>query len=276
VLFVAPQVESLESAMPTPAMPVLRTSRPVFRVVSHEARHGTDLFSGCSGPSQHHSDASDGRDGPVWTARGSRGDCRFDLDAHGSVGFSSDLQSITTLTPGGSISITAVVRGTTSSFVAHADVNGAVSSRCVVAGVPVDPAETRAWLASFLLALDRETGFAVDTRFPALIATGAAKAVIAEASKFRADHAKAVYFARLVRSSAPGGSKGLVTLDAKDTGAILSAVAALRTDGAKTQLLVMLARRHFIDNPLRTAYANAAATIQNPLERARAIAAADR
>src|SRR4030095_10756333 len=53
------------------------------------------------------------------------------------------------------------------------------------------------WLADYLIMLDRQTAFAIDSRFPALMSAGGPSRVLDEVSQMYSDYAKAQYLVRL-------------------------------------------------------------------------------
>lgn len=61
--------------------------------------------------------------------------------------------------------------------------------------------EAASWLASLLLALERRTAFAVETRVPRLLARGGPDAVLNEISQMGSDYARSAYFHKLLDSA---------------------------------------------------------------------------
>jgi beta-lactamase regulating signal transducer with metallopeptidase domain len=116
-------------------------------------------------------------------------------------------------------------------------------------------AHAEAWLADFLIELDRHTGFAVDARMPRLLDAGGPDLVIAEASRTRGGHAGAVYLQRLVEDEA---------LDPVQIARLLDVAAhVVHVDAAMADLLAAVRVRYDVASlPLASAYATAAGKLE--------------
>lgn len=93
-------------------------------------------------------------------------------------------------------------------------------------------AEAVKWLAGALIALDRRTAFAADSRLPVILKRGGVPAALAEIALVDPDHAQRVYYSKLIEF------QPLTTTELRE---ILTRVAsAFESDYEKAQLLLQL------------------------------------
>jgi hypothetical protein len=121
----------------------------------------------------------------------------------------------------------------------------------------------REWFADFLLELDRQSGFAVDTRFPKLLARGV-PAVLEEIKTLGSDYVRGLYFQRLLERANLSPSQLRQTLEV--------AGHDVRSDYELARILVGASDRYGLrDEDTRAAYINAVNSLSSDYERNRAL-----
>ena len=134
----------------------------------------------------------------TWDVHWSGRDCAVDLRAHGDIRFNDDLTDITSISRDGFFDLSVREGEVLTRLVVTPAGQGELDRRYTVDGAERSwDARAREWFADFLLELDRQTGFAVDVRFPKLLARGVA-AVFDEIENLRGDYVRGLYFQRLI------------------------------------------------------------------------------
>jgi beta-lactamase regulating signal transducer with metallopeptidase domain len=206
---------------------------------------GDDVFAPCASDSQHgdsHHDSDASSDGArrVWTANGEIGGCRFDLKSEGEVSFTPGLTGIAQLSPNGYFDASTNIHGDVTRLTVTASAAGTPSFLFTRNGKPLAfSGAGDAWLAQFLVGLDRITAFAVDNRFPVLL-QGGAENVLDEIDRMHSGRAKYVYAGRLIQSAR------------LDPAAVLHAAniaAGMSTEHWAADLVVGIADRYPLTDP---------------------------
>jgi beta-lactamase regulating signal transducer with metallopeptidase domain len=215
-----------------------------------------------SGSSSHWSVIDNGN-GEVrsgsWSVRDSRGSFK----SKGTIRYSSNLDDIVSVSPGGYVEIEdrrdrkvhrLVLKGRSGDVERSYSIDG--DDR------PWD-AQARAWLARFLVDLDHGSGAFVEQRFPRLMNEGGPSLVMREVSEMTSDYGRGIYFKRLFASD----------IDASTLRqAVAQAGREIGSDYELTQALIEAARKNALDDPAtRTAYLEAVNTLESDYEHGRAL-----
>jgi beta-lactamase regulating signal transducer with metallopeptidase domain len=192
-----------------------------------------------------------------WSANG----CSVDLVASGDVKFNADFTDVSEISSGGYLEIT-VREGESVRRLEVRPQGGTLRRDYTVNGsaAPFDDA-ARAWLAGFLIDLDRHTAFAADARFPALLKQGVS-AVLDEIDKMASDYARGVYYRKLLTGARLSPAE--VRRVAQTAGTTID------SDYELGRVLGPLAEQYSLeDAAVRAAFIQAAGTLQSDYERAR-------
>ena len=267
----APQ--SLQS--PTPAMQVAASPAPAQVIhsaapaaqVRAAVNSNDDIFAGCGSDKSRHSNRSNSdRDDSTWSASGTMGDCRYDLYATGRIGFNEEATALERISSGGSLEVSTNIRGETTILSAKPANDGSITYKMTRNGIPVDFArEGRAWLAGFLVTLDRRTAFAVDYRLPKLLRDGGPRAALDEVSRMPVSHAKTEYLIQLMQQAALGP---------EDLRRLLQLAAAPQSDHNTSRVLAIAAQKlDSADDSVREEFLRACVSLTSESERARVLGA---
>ena len=191
-----------------------------------------------------------------WSANG----CSVDLVASGDVKFNADFTDVSEISSGGYLEIT-VREGESVRRLEVRPQDGTLRRTYTVNGsaAPFDDA-ARAWLAGFLIDLDRHTAFAVDARFPALLKQGVS-AVLDEIDRMASDYARGVYYRKLLT--------GARLTPAEVRRVAQTAGTTIDSDYELGRVLGALAEQYSLeDAAVRAAFIQAAGTLQSDYERA--------
>jgi hypothetical protein len=252
------------------AVPSARTAPPA-------AEEG--ILAGCAmtGPGRegNHSDSDDTH--TFWTATATHGDCSYEMKSEGRITFNRDVTGIDGIAANGFVDITATIHGAVTALSVRPDAGGPGAQTMTTPvfafsrdghSLPFVP-EGAAWLAKFLVTLDRQTAFAIDTRLPALLAAGGPARVLEEIPAMFSDHTRGDYLKQLIRKD-PLASRELQLEYVRLSG-------TLNTEHDRADALVALAQRAFpFEDQVRDAYLQAANTLQARHERDRVLAAIGR
>ena len=215
-----------------------------------------------TGKSDHSHSSSNWSDSgsKTWRVSWSGNGCSVDLVAKGDVKFNADFSDVTEISSGGYLEIT-IREGESTRRLEFRSQGGNLRRTYTVDGnlVPFDDA-ARAWFAGFLVELDRHTGFAVESRFPALLARGVS-AVLDEIDQISSDYVRGLYYHKLFTSAKLSSSE--VRRAAKTAGA------TMESDYELGRVLASLAEQYSLaDAEVRTAFIEAAGTLESDYERA--------
>jgi beta-lactamase regulating signal transducer with metallopeptidase domain len=242
-------------AMPTTRVAAAASAPSRVAAMSHEETHigaparssprAADLFASCTSASQagvshHDSESSSDHDGGAyWMSSGEFGGCTFDLKSEGEIGFGDDGTSIERLSEGGYLDATTNIHGTVTRLSVRRASDGTVTYQ-LTASDP-RPVAATAWLAQFLIGVDRTTAFDIERRFPVLMQSGDTPLVLSEIEQMYSPHAKYLYARRLIRST---------TLDAASLRRVAAVVHSLKTDYMAGQLITAIAGRYPLVDPI--------------------------
>jgi beta-lactamase regulating signal transducer with metallopeptidase domain len=195
-----------------------------------------------------------------WRVSWSSDGCSVDLVARGDVKFNADFTDVSEISSGGYLEIT-VREGESTRRLEFRPQGGTLRRTYTVNGnaAPYDDA-ARAWLAAFLIDLDRHTAFAVEARFPALLKQGVS-AVLDEIDKMASDYVRGVYYRKLFTAAK--------LTPAEVRRVAQTAGASIDSDYELGRVLSALAEQYSLeDAAVRTAFIEAAGTLQSDYERA--------
>jgi beta-lactamase regulating signal transducer with metallopeptidase domain len=252
---VAPSTTELV-AKPSAALPT-----PVPTVASL----GSAASQLCASDGGSHSNWTQEREGSkTWDVHWSGRDCAVDLRAEGDVRFNDDLTDIASISRNGFFDLSVRDGDELTRLVVKPAGQGELDRRYTVNGAE-RPWNARAqeWFADFLLQLDRQTGFAIDIRFPKLVARGV-PAVFDEIQKLGGDYVRGLYFQRLIERAQLTPSQVRQTLELGDRD--------MRSDYELARLLVAVSDRYGLpDEDTRALFLNAVNKLSSDYERNRAL-----
>ena len=208
----------------------------------------------------HFSSNSSDNGNKFWRVSWSDNECSVDLVAKGDVKFNADFSDVTEISSGGYLEIT-VREGEATRRLELRPQGGTLRRTYSINGNPATYDDTaRAWLAAFLVDLDRHTGFAVDSRLPALLKQGVS-AVLDEIDQMGSDYARGLYYRKLFAS---------VRLSQSELRrAARTAGTTMESDYELGRVLAALAEQYpLADAEVRTAFIDAAGTLESDYERA--------
>jgi beta-lactamase regulating signal transducer with metallopeptidase domain len=218
-----------------------------------------------SGKRSSSTNISTSRDGSKqWKVIWRDGDCSFELDARGEIKFNRDVTDIESVSQGGSFTIEEDDGDDTRRLVVRPRSDGALERQYSVNGDRREfDAAARAWLAEALVALDRQTAFAVDQRVPAILERGGVNAVMQEISLLGSDYAKRRYYTKLL--STRELDRGQVRRVVEQAGV------EIESDYELAELLVALSKLDTFGDDSHVAFVSATKTIRSDYERRRAL-----
>jgi len=224
-----------------------------------------DCFGGSSSNHTNVSSHSDGDGNRTWMASWSGGECTIEAHASGTVRFNAEATAIAGITPGGFFEIDERKGDTLRRVRVEPVSNGQLNYTYKLNGVPHDfDADARAWFSSFLLEMERATGFSAGTRVPALLAKGGPQAVLAEISQLEADYVRQIYFTKLFENATLPSPMLVKALD--------QAREEISTDYSLAQVLLAIAQRYDLnDEAQRVAFLNGANKLHTDYEHARVL-----
>jgi len=200
----------------------------------------------------------------TWRAHVSAGDCDLTIRAIGKVRFANDLSDVQSLAPGGSFLLTENDALTTRRVDIRSDDAGRLTRKFTVDGVerPWDD-EGRRWLATVLVAFERRTAFAADTRVPAIYKEGGVDAVMKEIGLLSGDHARRRYFEALFKETP--------SLSESETRRALEIAGKMESDHEIAQTLISIAKTGKVGGG--SAYLQAVRNMESDFETRRVLTA---
>jgi beta-lactamase regulating signal transducer with metallopeptidase domain len=199
-----------------------------------------------------------------WIVRWSDGDCAYEIEARGDVKFNRDLTDIESISSGGSFTLEQHIGDDTKRLVVRARDDGTLDRNYSENGARREfDATARAWFAETLIALDRQTAFAVDQRLPAILERGGVDAVLREIELINGDYARRRYYTKLLsmRQLDRGQIKRVVD----------QAGAEMTSDYELAELLVALSKLDAFGDDSHASFVTAAKKIGSDYERRRAL-----
>ncbi|MDQ3170357.1 MAG: M56 family metallopeptidase [Acidobacteriota bacterium] len=136
-----------------------------------------------------------------WKITLSGGGCKVELRTEGKVEFNPDFTDIASVGSNGFFRLDVSEGGNRRQLDIESR-NGSLTREWRVNGreQPYDAA-ARAWLADFLIELDRRTAVGVEVRLPQLMKQGGVDAVLKETSQIKSDYARGKYYERLTKET---------------------------------------------------------------------------
>ena len=199
-----------------------------------------------------------------WVVQWSDGDCSYEMEARGEVKFNRDVTDIESISSGGSFTLEQHIGDDTKRLVVRPGSGGTLERTYSENGARHEfDAGARAWLAAALVALDRQTGFAVDQRVPALLERGGVDAVLQEVKLVSTDYARRRYYTKLL---------SMRQLDrAQIKRVVEQAGADMSSDYELAELLVAVSKLDAFSADSHPAFVAAAKKIDSDYERRRAL-----
>lgn len=216
------------------------------------------------GGSSHMNSTQEQHGVKTWEVHWSGRDCAVDLRAQGDIRFNDDLTDIATISRDGFFDLSVREGEVLTRLVVKPAGQGELDRRYTVDGAerPWDR-HAEEWFADVLLDLDRQTGFAVDIRFPKLLARGV-PAVFDEIEKLEGDYVRGLYFQRLIDRAKLSPSEVRKTLEL--------AGSDVRSDYELARILVAVSDRYGLpDEDTRAAFLKAVNSLSSDYERNRAL-----
>jgi hypothetical protein len=187
-----------------------------------------------------------------------------DLRAEGDIRFNDDLTDIASISRNGFFDLSIRDGDEVTRLVVKPARQGELDRRYTVNGAERPwNADAREWFADVLLQLDRQTGFAIDLRFPKLLARGV-PAVLDEIQKLGGDYVRGLYFQRLIEraSLSPSQVRQTLELAGRD----------VRSDYELARILVAVSERYGLpDEDTRADFLSAVNKLSSDYERNRAL-----
>jgi beta-lactamase regulating signal transducer with metallopeptidase domain len=257
-------VPSLPAVPAVPAVPSVPGVPSVPAVPAVPAAPGGEL-SVCGTHAKMHNMSMESHDGyKRWNASWSGGDCSVDLHAEGDVKFNSDATDIQSLSPGGLFEVNLRQGATLKQITITTSTNGLQYVYKVNGNRQPFESEAKAWFSQLLLDLERTTGFAADTRVPALLAKGGPTAVLDEISNLQSDYVRGIYFRKLLEQ--PKLPAPVVLRIIQQAGE------QVRSDYELARVLMTVSKEYDLpDEASRTAFLNATGKLKSDYEHSRVL-----
>jgi len=248
-------------AMPAP---VAQDAPPAAEPSGDDSWPAMCALSGAKGHQNIHM-SSDGDLRRRWHAVWSTGRCTLELEAEGRIVFHPDLSGIQSISPGGYLEVTERIGDRLRRLRVAPGPGGRQTYEYKLDGRarPFDEAGQR-WLADFLLALERSSGFAADQRVPYLLQKGGPDGLLAEVGHLTSDYVRSRYLLAML---------AVASLDeATLTRTMETAGRRIGSDYELARVLMATAGKYPLATPgARSAFLQAAGTIESDYERARVL-----
>ena len=178
-----------------------------------------------------------------WTIKLNGGPCSVDFRLEGKPQFNDDFTDLVGLSRGGSFRVDVTDGGVRRQLEILPGRDGLVRTWKVDGRERPYDEPARAWLAAFLIELDRRTGVGVNQRLPHLLKQGGVSAVLAETGLMSSEYARSVYYSKLSTAA---------QLSSDDIVRIFDQAASLKTtDYYATELMKKFGARLSGDKNLR-------------------------
>lgn len=244
-----------------PPAPVPNTvSAPIMAVPEAPLALEPCAYPNSSNKSSHISQNTSDEGRKSWKVSWKSEGCSVDLVAQGDVKFNAAYTDVSEISPGGYLELTVRENGKTRRVEFRSQGSG-LRRIYLVDGdaAPWDDA-ARTWFAAFLLALDRHTGFAIETRFPALLRQGTG-AVFNEIDQLGSDYVRGLWYGKLFTSAS--------LTPAEVRRAASGAGRSIESDYELGRVLAALAAKYSLaDAEVRASFIDAAGTLESDYERA--------
>jgi beta-lactamase regulating signal transducer with metallopeptidase domain len=248
------------ASVPAPSLVATTPMLPATSLIAAPC----DRAKGASGEHSNSTSITSDDGSKRWRVRWSQGDCSFEMDARGEIKWNSDVTDIESISSGGSFTIEQRDGDDTRRLVIRPSASGSLERAYTVNGAKAEyDAAARTWFADALLALERQTAFAVDQRVPALLARGGVEAVLQETTLLGSDYARRRYYTKLV---------SLRQLDRAQVRRVVEqAGSQMSSDYELAELLVALAKLDAFGDDSHAAFVSASKKIDSDYERRRAL-----
>ena len=259
----AAQLTAIAAANVTVPRPITGEPSPVaLRIPETAAPCDRNASSGKK--SSHTSSTTSNNGGKRWRVLWSEGDCSYELDARGEITYNRDVTDIESISSGGSFTLEQHIGDETRRLTIRPRSDGALERSYSVDGSRREyDAAARAWFAEALVALDRQTAFAVEQRVPAILERAGVNGVLQEISLLGSDYAKRRYFTKLL---------SMRQLDRTQLRQVVEqAGSEISSDYELAELLVTLAKLDAFGDDSHTAFVSASKTIDSDYEQRRAL-----
>ena len=199
-----------------------------------------------------------------WRVLWSVGDCSYEIDSRGDVTYNPDVTDIASISSGGYFTLEEHDGDATRRLTVRPRSDGSLEHAYSVDGSRREyDAAAQAWFAEALVALDRQTAFAVEQRVPAILDRGGVNGVLQEISLLGSDYARRRYYTKLL---------SMRQLDRQQIRTVVEqAGAEMSSDYELAELLVALSKLEAFGDDSHTAFVSATKTIQSDYERRRAL-----
>src|SRR5215831_5609239 len=162
----------------------------------------SSFLHGCAGEMDNASTSINSNNGWEKTTiklEGSR--CRIDFKMEGRATFNDGFTDLVSLESGGSFHLDVTDDGVRRQLDIMPGRNGLERTWKVNGKEQPYDASAQAWLATFLIELDRRTAVAVEQRLPILLRKGGVAGVLDETAQMRSDYARSVYYSKLAAAT---------------------------------------------------------------------------
>lgn len=224
-----------------------------------------DCFEGKSAKHTNISSHTDDDGYGTWTASWSGEECSIEAHSSGTVRLNAEATAIESINSGGYFEINERKGDNLRRLRVEPGTNGQLTYTYKINGAQHEfDADARAWFSSFLLELERVSGFGASTRVPALLAKGGPQAVLTEITQLRADYVRQIYFIKLFENATLPAPLVVKALD--------QARNEISTDYSLAQVLLTIAQRYDLnDEAQRVAFLNAANNLHTDYEHSRVL-----
>jgi hypothetical protein len=213
---------------------------------SHAATSSPTPLTHCGSDLDHSSTSIVDHDGEQsWTIKAKSDRCSIDFRLEGKVTFNDDFTDVASMERGARLRADVFDDGTRRRLEIEPGRDGLVRTWSVDGRDRPYDAEARAWLAAFLIELDRRTAVGVDKRLPVLLKKGGVTAVLDETAHMPADYARGVYYSKLAAAT---------SLSSHDLVRVFDQAASLKTsDYYGSELMKSMGARSGSDPEVRAA-----------------------
>ena len=199
-----------------------------------------------------------------WTANWSGDDCSVDLRASGKIQFNAEATDIQSISDGGFFEVNQRQGNTWKQIRVTPSASGLQYVYKVNGTQQAFDTQAKQWFSSFLLALERTTGFAADSRVRMLLQKGGPNAVLDEIANLRGDYVRGIYFRKLLEQ--PNLPAPVVVRVINQAGQEIG------SDYEKARVLMAVAKQYQLpDETSRTAFLNAAGKLKSDYEHSRVL-----
>jgi beta-lactamase regulating signal transducer with metallopeptidase domain len=190
-----PPVPRVPAVAPVPGVPGVPS---VPAVPAIPAAAWGDLSVCGKGVNNHHVSMESHNDYSRWDVSWSGSNCNVDLRAEGDVKFNASATDVQSIAAGGFFTVESRQNNTLKQVKITSSNNGLQYVYKVNDKQQPFDEEAHKWFAQFLLDLERVSGFAANTRIPALLAQGGPVALLDEISNLQSDYVRGIYFQKLL------------------------------------------------------------------------------